>query len=139
VVKPPLPPPVPPGVVKEKPRGILGSAADDEAEAHGRSVVRDLQNLGTTAYASGAHADSRGHFDAALHALKKLEDKPRKTEAPSRVMAERDGVRLKLLKYLSKSLEKLGVDAESKARFEEAKVIEKRLSEYWERRKRAGV
>ncbi|KAH8068014.1 hypothetical protein JL721_6961 [Aureococcus anophagefferens] len=74
-----------------------------------RAKIREAQNAGTEAYQRKDLEAARGHFEEALRLVAALNDaaRPSKTEPPSRVLAERDAVKVKLLKFLSKAYEKM--------------------------------
>ena len=112
---------------------------DEDFEKSGRAKVRDVQNRGTAAYSKKDFATAKAEFSEALRLLEELNNatRPSRTEAPSRVLAERDGVKVKLLKFLSKAYEKTDDAQRAQDIFGESKVIEKRLADYQRRKKEA--
>jgi hypothetical protein len=64
--------------------------------------------------------------------------RPSKTEPPSRVLAERDAVKVKLLKFLSKAYEKMDDKKRAREIFAESRTIEKRLLDYEKRKREAN-
>ena len=118
---------------------IPDGAKDEEFEKGHRGKIRAAQNSGTEAYQKKDLAASKKHFEEALRLVEKLNDatRPSKSDPPSRILAERDGVKVKLLKFLSKSYEKMGDKEKARQIFAESRVIEKRLLDY-EKRKQAA-
>lgn len=126
-----------PKVIRQDSGQQVETEEDIKRETRHRDSVRVLQNEGTDAYQKRDFERSRDRFDRALALhetyleAKLLSGQP----APSRMLAERDAVKCKLLKYLSRALAKLGREDESKEKLDEAVVIEQRLADYEKRKK----
>jgi hypothetical protein len=118
---PPAPPPAP------APAPPPPSNPED-AEKAARARIKELQNAGTDDY-------QKKDFQAALAsykgALQLLDDLKRDVPATSsRVNAERDERRMKVLSCVAKAHEKLGNAQEAKDASRACDKIQKRLSEY---------
>ncbi|KAJ8601888.1 hypothetical protein CTAYLR_002650 [Chrysophaeum taylorii] len=117
----------------------LGSEDDEDAdhERRHRDKIRTVQNEGTEAYLNKDYATARDCFERALrdHATHLEMPTPSGVAPPSRVLADRDALKCKLLKYLARSLEKLHDDDAAHARADEAVAIEQRLADYQKRKK----
>ena len=118
---PPAPPPAP------APAPPPPSNPED-AEKAARARIKELQNAGTDDY-------QKKDFQAALTsykaALQLLDDLKRDVPATSsRVNAERDERRMKVLSCVAKAHEKLGNAQEAKDASRACDKIQKRLSEY---------
>ena len=113
---------------------------DEEHEKGHRAKIREAQNAGTEAYQKKDLEAARGHFEEALRLVAALNDaaRPSKTEPPSRVLAERDAVKVKLLKFLSKAYEKMDDKKRAREIFAESRTIEKRLLDYEKRKREAN-
>ena len=100
----------------------------EDAEKAARARIKELQNAGTDDY-------QKKDFQAALAsykgALQLLDDLKRDVPATSsRVNAERDERRMKVLSCVAKTQEKLGNAQEAKDASRACDKIQKRLSEY---------
>ena len=118
---PPAPPPAP------APAPPPASNPED-AEKAARARIKEMQNAGTDDY-------QKKDFQAALTsykgALQLLDDLKRDVPATSsRVNAERDERRMKVLSCVAKAQEKLGNAQEAKDASRACDKIQKRLSEY---------
>ena len=118
---------------------VQGDATEEDVahERRHRDHIRSIQNAGTEAYQAKDFALAKDKFETALkdHLRHFEAPVPSGNTPPSRILADRDSLKAKLLKYLSRSLDKLGDDEGSKARLEEAGLIERRLAEYEKRKK----
>ena len=115
-------------LLEEKPRSDGKSSLERDLadENKWRDSLREIQNTGYDAYVGGNYDRAKEKFERALSIhqsrCKRNADlfEASGNRVPSRIHAERDGVRCKLLKYLAKVLEKLGEADSLKARMEEA-------------------
>lgn len=87
-----------------------------------RDKIRAIQNEGYEAYQNKDYVSARDKFDLALatHQAHFDDPMPSGKTPSSRVHADRDSVKCKLLKYLSRTLEKLEDDDNARVKREEA-------------------
>lgn len=100
--------------VSRQDSGAVAIPEDEEDmkyERDHRDKIRFIQNEGTEAYHNKDYEAARNFFERALEAHQLHLDKPlpSRNTPTSRVFADRDNVKCKLLKYLSRAMEKLGV------------------------------
>ena len=106
-----------------------------------RAGIREAQNSGTDAYKNEDYTSAKKHFETGIAHLDALQKAPLPSGAaapPSRVFAERDKCRAKLLTFLGKCNEKLGAADEAKKQFADCAKLTERLREFEARRKRAS-
>ena len=117
---PPAPPPAPaPAPPPSNP---------EDAEKAARARIKELQNAGTDDYQK---KDFRAALTSYKGALQLLDDLKRDVPATSsRVNAERDERRMKVLSCVAKAHEKLGNSQEAKDASRACDKIQKRLAEY---------
>lgn len=100
--------------VSRQDSGVVAMPEEEEDmkyERDHRDKIRSIQNEGTEAYHNKDFEAARKFFERALEAHQVHLDKPLPSgnTPSSRLFADRDNVKCKLLKYLSRAMEKLGV------------------------------